>query len=66
MNSTKNYSTSGIKNRVPMIISLIVLAGMIVLNIAVKTPEPEADTVHPFVNVNVNWEQSFHTGSWGE
>ncbi len=66
MNSTKNYSISGIKKRVPMIISLIVLAGMIALNVCVKEPVLEPDTVHPFANARVSWEQTFHAGSWGD
>ena len=66
MNNHKYYTTTKNKMRVSMIISMLILAGMICLNVFVKEPEPQADTVHPFVNVNVNWEQSFHTGSWGE
>ena len=64
MNSTKHCITSQIKKRVPVIISLLVLAGMIALNVAVPEPTPEPDSVHPFVNTRISWEQSFHAGAW--
>ena len=64
MNSTKNYIASGIKKRVPMIIALLILAGMIALNVAVPEPKPEPDSVHPFVNTRISWEQTFHAGAW--
>ena len=64
MNSTKNYITSELKKRVPMLIALLILAGMIALNVAVPEPKPEPDSVHPFVNTRISWEQTFHAGSW--
>lgn len=66
MNSTKNYSTSQMKNRVPMFIALLILAGMIALNVAVPEPKPEPDSVHPFVNSKISWNQTFYEGPWGD
>lgn len=66
MNSTKNYITSGIKKRVPMIIALLILAGMIALNVAVPEPVLEPDSVHPFVNSKISWNQTFYGGPWGD
>ena len=64
MNSTKNYITSELKKRVPMFIALLILAGMIALNVAVPDPVLEPDSVHPFVNTRISWEQTFHAGAW--
>lgn len=66
MNSTKNYITSELKKRVPMFIALLILAGMIALNVAVPEPMLEPDSVHPFVNTRISWEQTFHAGAWSE
>ena len=66
MNSTKYSTTSQMKKRVPMFIALLILAGMIALNVAVPEPVLEPDSVHPFVNTNVSWEQSFHAGAWSD
>lgn len=66
MNSTKNYITSELKKRVPMFIALLILAGMIALNVAVPEPKSEPDSVHPFVNTRISWEQTFHAGAWSE
>ena len=66
MNSTKNYITSGIKKRVLMIIALLILAGMIALNVAVPEPVLEPDSVHPFVNSKISWNQTFYEGPWGD
>ena len=27
-------------------------------------PKPEPDSVHPFVNTRISWEQTFHAGAW--
>ena len=64
MNSTKNYIASGIKKRVPMIIALLILAGMIALNVAVPEPKQGPDSVHPMANSRISWDQSFHAGAW--
>ena len=66
MNSTKNYITSELKKRVPMFIALLILAGMIALNVAVPEPVTEPDSVHPFVNTQISWEQTFYEGPWGD
>ena len=52
------------KKRIPMLIAMAVLAGMIVLNAAVKAPELEPDAVHPMANARISWEQSYHSGAW--
>lgn len=64
MNSTKYCITSQIKKRVPVIISLLVLAGMIALNVAVPEPVLEPDIVYPMANSRISWEQTFHAGAW--
>ena len=66
MNSTKNYITRELKKRAGMIISLLILATMITLNIVVKEPELEPDEVFPMANSNVSWLQSFHAGAWSD
>jgi hypothetical protein len=66
MNNHKNYITSELKKRVPMFIALLILAGMIALNVAVPEPKSEPDSVHPFVNTRISWEQTFHAGAWSE
>ena len=66
MNSTKNSITSQMKKRVPMFIALLILAGMIALNMAVPEPVTEPDIVHPFVNTQISWEQTFYEGPWGD
>ena len=66
MNNSTNHSiTNEMKKRVPVIISLVVLAGMIAVNLAVKAPAVEPDTVHPMANAAISWDQSFHGGAWG-
>ena len=64
MNSTKNYITSELKKRVPMFIALLILAGMIALNLAAPEPVLEPDSVHPFANAQISWEQTYHAGAW--
>ena len=66
MNSTKNYITSELKKRVPMIVVLLILAGMIALNVAVPEPVLEPDSVYPFVNSKISWNQTFYEGPWGD
>ena len=66
MNHRKNYITSELKKRVPMFVALLILAGMIALNVAVPEPKSEPDSVHPFVNTRISWEQTFHAGAWSE
>lgn len=66
MNSTKYSITSQLIKRVPMLIALLILAGMIALNVAVPEPKPEPDSVYPFVNTRISWEQSFYEGPWGD
>jgi len=52
------------KKRIPMILAIVLLGGMIALNVAVKKPEREPDVVHPFANARVSWGQTFHSGAW--
>ena len=49
-----------------MIIALLILAGMIAMNVAVPEPKPEPDSVHPFVNSKISWNQTFYEGPWGD
>lgn len=48
-----------------MILSLLILAGMILLNVCVREPVTEPDSVHPMANAAVSWSQTFHSGAWG-
>ena len=66
MNLSRHSTTKEIKKRVPMFCAVLILAGMIALNVFVPAPEPQADTVHPFVYTNVTWLQTFHSGAWGD
>lgn len=66
MNSTRKYITSELKKRVPMLIALLILAGMIALNVAVPEPVLEPDSVYPFVNNKISWNQTFYEGPWGD
>ena len=52
------------KKRIPMIIAMAVLAGMIALNVCVKEPEPKADGVFPMANSRVSWLQTYYPGAW--
>lgn len=52
------------KKRIPMIMALALLAGMIALNVCVKEPEPEADGVFPMANSHVTWLQTNYPGAW--
>ena len=49
-----------------MIIALLILAGMIALNVAVPEPVLEPDSVYPFVNSKISWNQTFYEGPWGD
>lgn len=66
MNSTKNSITSQMKKRVPMIIALLILAGMIAMNVAVPEQVLEPDSVYPMANSRISWEQTFYEGPWGD
>ena len=67
MKNPSNYSiTSELKKRVPMIIALLILAGMIALNVAVPEPVFEPDSVYPFANSKISWNQTFYEGPWGD
>lgn len=65
-NPSGHSITSELKKRVPVIISLLLLAGMIWLNVAVPAPKMEPDSEHPMANAQICWEQTFHSGSWGD
>lgn len=54
------------KKRIPMILAMAVLAGMIALNVCVKEPEIQPDAVHPMANARISWEQTFYGGAWSE
>ena len=65
-NPSRHSITKELKKRVPVIISLLVLAGMIALNLVAPEPVLEPDSVHPFANARISWEQTFHAGSWSD
>lgn len=65
MKTPSKHSTTNLnKKRVPVIISLLLLAGMIWLNVAVPEPVLEPDSVYPMANSRISWEQTFHAGAW--
>lgn len=49
-----------------MMISLVILAAAVALNVCVKQPEPEPDRVFPMANAHISWEQSHHNGAWSD
>ena len=66
MNNSTNHSiTTGIKKRVPMFLAILAALAMLILNMAMKEPEIEPDSVHPMANATISWEQTFHAGGWG-
>lgn len=56
--------TKELKKRVPMFLAILLLVGMAALNLFIPEPKTEPDSVHPFVNTRISWEQTFHAGSW--
>jgi len=67
MKNPSNHSiTKKIIKRVPMMISLMVLAAVIALNVLVKQPDPEPDRVYPMANANITWLQTHHNGAWSD
>ena len=65
-NLSKHSTTNGIKKRVPMFFAIFAALAMLVLNLAVKEPEIQPDSVHPMANANVTWLQTYYSGTWGE
>ena len=46
-----------------MWISILAVVALAVLNLTYKA-RPEPDAVYPFANVNIDWNQSYHYGSF--
>ena len=63
-NRQKNYITKNVKKRIPMILALMLLVGMVALNVFVKEPELEPDIVYPMANARVSWKNTYHPGPW--
>ena len=64
MNSTKHYTISELKKRVPLFIAILLLAGMITLNVAVPEPVTKPDAEYPIANAAINWDQTYASGAW--
>ena len=47
-----------------MFLAMLLLAVMVILSAVVPWPETKPDVEYPMANVNVTWEQSFHSGAW--
>ena len=62
--SGKHSITSELKKRVPMFLAILLLVTVAALNLFVPKPVTEPDSVHPFANAKIDWQQSFHAGSW--
>ena len=52
------------KKRIPMIMAMAILAGMIALNICVPEPVMEPDRTYPMANARISWLQTFYGGAW--
>jgi len=65
-NPSGHSITSELKKRVPLAVSLLILAGMIAVNVFVRVQAPEPASEHPMANARICWEQTFHSGSWGD
>ena len=65
-NPSRHSTTNEIKKRVPMLIAIFAALAMLTINLAVKEPEIEPDTVHPMANARISWQQTFYCGSWGD
>lgn len=46
-----------------MAIAIIAVIALVILNLMWKDG-PEPDAVYPFANVNIDWNQSYHYGSF--
>lgn len=46
-----------------MAIAIIAVISLVILNLVWKDG-PEPDAVYPFANVNIDWNQSYHYGSF--
>lgn len=66
MKNYRHYSKNRAGKTVPVVISLVVLIGMIVLNLAVPEPVLEPDVTYPMTNARISWLESYHFGSWGD
>ena len=49
-----------------MFLAILLLVGMAALNLFIPEPKTEPDSVHPFANARISWEQTFHAGSWSD
>lgn len=52
------------KKRIPMIMAMAILAGMIALNICVPEPVLEPDRTYPMANARISWLQTYYGGAW--
>lgn len=50
---------------ITLAVLILVISGLIVLNRA-EDNRQTWDSVHPFVNTRISWEQSFHAGAWSD
>jgi len=48
-----------------MFLAILLLACVAALNLFVPAPQIEPDSVHPFANARISWEQTFYEGPWG-
>lgn len=65
-NPSKHSITKELKKRVSMLLAILLLVGMAALNLFIPEPKTEPDSVHPFVNTHISWEQTFYEGPWGD
>lgn len=49
-----------------MLLAILLLVGMAALNLFIPEPKTEPDSVHPFANARISWNQTFYEGPWGD
>ena len=52
------------KEKTFMFFAIFAALAMLAINLAVPEPKSEPDSVHPFVNTQISWEQTYHAGAW--
>ena len=71
MNPTNHYIKEQKKNK-PLVLFLVILFltivvwGLLELTGVIGGKETEPDSVHPMVNTQVGWSQTYYPGSWAE
>ena len=63
----RNYHNTLLRERLVLIVLLLILAGLVGWLIGKgSAEEPAWDVEYPMTNVNVSWLQTYHMGGWTE